>query len=262
MTNTNTNFIILIGGPGLFKGCDKAHDQTWTNYIVPVQLAAKRDLYSKGANEKVHWVVYEPPYKNRWFDDSVISKKEKQQDDGYNLHSIRKTATDRVKARQAKNYLHRFQQIANELNITYHGISKPSEFWDYLAKMKDKSISRVWYSGHASATSLMLGLMHNSSCKAAAMNKDRIFVTQISSYKNLAGKFITPGKLSKFYGCNTAEFAKEWKKVFKVNAAGAHGTINFGVVDKPSAIADVLSRIENSIPGVGEPGGPAGWTNY
>ena len=31
MTNTNTNFIILIGGPGLFKGCDKAHDQTWTN---------------------------------------------------------------------------------------------------------------------------------------------------------------------------------------------------------------------------------------
>jgi len=26
------HFIILIGGPGKFQGCDKAHDQTWTNY--------------------------------------------------------------------------------------------------------------------------------------------------------------------------------------------------------------------------------------
>ncbi len=37
------NFIILIGGPGLFEGCDKAHDQNWSNYIVPLQLAAQRD---------------------------------------------------------------------------------------------------------------------------------------------------------------------------------------------------------------------------
>jgi hypothetical protein len=31
-----TNFVILIGGPGLFMGCDKAHDQSWSNYIVPL----------------------------------------------------------------------------------------------------------------------------------------------------------------------------------------------------------------------------------
>jgi hypothetical protein len=49
-------FVVLIGGPGLFKGCDKAHDQSWTNYIVPVQLAAQTNLYKKQSIEVVHWV--------------------------------------------------------------------------------------------------------------------------------------------------------------------------------------------------------------
>jgi len=38
------NFVMLVGGPGLFKGCDKAHHLTWLNYIVPLQLAAQRDI--------------------------------------------------------------------------------------------------------------------------------------------------------------------------------------------------------------------------
>ena len=63
------------GGPGLFKGCDKAHDQSWTNYIVPLQLAAQKNLYKKQPDEVVHWVLYEPPYKKRWQDDSVITNK-------------------------------------------------------------------------------------------------------------------------------------------------------------------------------------------
>ena len=253
----NTNFIILIGGPGLFLGCDKAHDQTWLNYLVPMQLAAKRDLYNKGANEKVHWVVYEPSYKNRWKDDSVITKAEKKQDDGYNLHSIRKTAADKVKAKHAVNYLHRFKQIASSLNIKYHGISKPSEFWDYLAKMPDKSISRVWYSGHASGDGLMLSLEHDSSCGPIAKTKNMVMVSDIKTYKALSGKFIS-GKTSKFYGCFTSGFAQEWKRVFNVSAEGAYNKIDFGVIDKPSSIANVLTRIEQSVTSKG----PAGWTKY
>ena len=43
MTSPPTKrFIILIGGPTVFMRCDKEHDQTWSNYIVPMQIAAQR----------------------------------------------------------------------------------------------------------------------------------------------------------------------------------------------------------------------------
>lgn len=262
-----TNFIILIGGPGLFKGCDRKHDQVWRNYLVLMQLAAKRDLYNKSPNEKVHWVVYEPPYKNRWNDDSVITKNEKKESDSYGLHSIRKSAADRIKAKSATNYLHRARQIADGMNIKYHGINKPSEFWDYLSKMPDKSISRVWYSGHASIKGLMLSLGHGAinvhgNCNAGAIKTDMIYADKIDKYQKLSSKFIIPGKQSRFYGCNTADFAREWKRIFKVNTEGALGTIDFGVIDSSSSVANVLTRIENSIPKSGHTGGHAGWTRF
>jgi hypothetical protein len=133
------NFVILIGGPGLFMGCDKAHDQRWSNYIVPLQLAAERNWYKKQANEVVHWVVYEPPYRNRWQDDSVITKVEKLQDDGRNLHSIRKAAADKLIAMGASSYLERIKKMANSFGIRYKGINRPSEFWRYLETLQDNS---------------------------------------------------------------------------------------------------------------------------
>lgn len=69
-------FIILIGGPCVFKACDKEHDQTWSNYIVPLQLAAQKGFYER----RIYWLVYEPPYRSRWLDDSVITEEEQKQD--------------------------------------------------------------------------------------------------------------------------------------------------------------------------------------
>jgi hypothetical protein len=162
------NFVILIGGPGLFKGCDKTHDQSWTNYIVPLQLAAQRNLYRKQPSEVIHWVLYEPPYRKRWLDDSVITEEEKKQIDGYHLHSIRKAAADRILAKGALSYI------------------------------------------------------------------DRI-------------------KMIKFYGCYTNSFAKEWNSIFGAGAAGAKEKIDFGVVDRPSNIVNIMERIEKTPTSVGNP---------
>ena len=253
------NFVILIGGPGLFKGCDKAHDQNWTNYIVPLQLAAQRNLYNKQADESVHWVLYEPPYRNRWLDDSVITPKEQQEDDGYNLHSIRKAAADKLLAKGASSYINRIQMIANTHGIKYKGINKPDEFWGYLQSLSDNSITRVWYSGHASPDGLMLALAHDKVCRAIAFDKDMIKNSEILKRSSLKKKFRkTSNLVSKFYGCYTEEFAKEWNSVFGVSAAGAKKAIDFGVIDRPSNIANVMERIEKTPTLIGAPG----WKEY
>ena len=248
------NFIILIGGPGLFKGCDKAHDQSWTNYIVPLQLAATKNLYNKQPGETVHWLLYEPPYKNRWLDDSVISKKEKNEVDGYHLHSIRKAAADKILAKGASSYIARIQAIAGTLGIKYKGINTPAEFWTYLHSLGNRSITRVWYSGHASEKGLMLALTHNNRCQAAAFDRDMINVSAISKNRNLQNKFNkTTSLISKFYGCYTEGFAKNWNTTFGVSSAGAMQKIDFGVVDRASNIVNVMERIEKTPTSQGNP---------
>ena len=96
------HFIILIGGPDRFQNCDRKYDQTWSNYIVPPQLAAMHNSYNHTPDEKVHWEVYKKPYEFRWFDDSAITDAEKIQRDGAWLHSILKKATDKVRSKGAQ----------------------------------------------------------------------------------------------------------------------------------------------------------------
>ncbi len=255
-TPTKTHFIILIGGPGLFDGKDKAHDQTWLNYVVPMQLAASKNLYQKAAHETVHWVVYEPAYQARWKDDSVITPAEKREDDGYNLHSIRKQAADAVLTRGATSYLGRIQAIARKYSITYKGISKPSEFWKYLQAQPDGSISRVWYSGHASASGLSLSLRHNAA--GVALLDAIVGKKEIKTYAGLKSKFARGSSSeSNFYGCYTNGFAKDWHDTYGVRSAGAVSKIDFDL-NKPSPISNVLRRIETTSTSVGAPG----WTEH
>jgi hypothetical protein len=137
--------------------------------------------------------------------------------------------------------------IAKSRNITYKGISTPQEFWDYLATFPKNSISRVYYSGHASADGLFLSLAHDSACTAVANRKDIVFVNNISNHSALKEKFAasTPTP-SKFYGCYTSAFANEWRKVFGVPAEGALHKIDFGSVNRPSNIPNVLERLQQN----------------
>ena len=251
------HFLILIGGPGKFKGCDKAHDQTWLNYIVPMQLAAMRDYYRKQPNETVHWVVYEPPYKERWKDDSIITKKEKAQDDGYHLHSIRKIAADKVLKSGSGSYLERIKAISKKQGILYKGIQTPNEFWSYISTLKDGSLNRIWYSGHASGMELMLSLTHDNNCIASAFTRDTIPNTDLEDVtiqKIVKSKLATGTKTaSKFYGCYTAAIAKKWHSIFSTPAEGATLKIDFGVINKPSNIVNILERIEQTSTSIGKP---------
>lgn len=254
------NFIILIGGPGLFVECDKEHDQSWRNYFVPMQLAARDDLYKKMADESVHWVVYEPAYRERWGDDSIITPAEKKQDDGKNLHTIRLAAANKILKTGANSYLHRIQVVAKELGIIYKGIQKPAEFWAYLAGLPDQTISRVWYSGHAGGTGLMLSLTHAEKCGPVATREEMVMNAEIRVYALLGNKFNKASKqVSKFYGCYTSGFAQIWRETFGVPAAGAINKVDFGVVDRATTIkGDLLTRIEQTPTSQGVPS----WTEH
>ncbi len=204
-------------------------------------------------------MVYEPPYRNRGLDDSVVTKKEKKQDDGYNLHSIRKNATDKVKRRGAKNYLTRIRQIASLNNIVYKGINKPDDFWTFIGSCPKGSITRVWYSGHAGDDGLMLALTHNNQCGPAARRTDMIEKQYLKDRKKHADRFDPKTtKPFKFYGCHTDLFAKEWNRIFNVPTEGSVNKVDFGCIDRPSHIQSILKRLERTPTSAG----PPKWKSY
>lgn len=253
-TITNKRFIILVGGPGLFNSYDKEHDQTWTNYIVPLQLAAQRGLYQKASNEKIYWLVYEPPYRSRWKDDSIVTKQEQKEDDGAHLHSIRKSAAEKVKKYGAMSYLHRIKQIASQYKIVYKGINRRDDFWVFIGSCPKGSITRVWYCGHASKDGLMLALIHDGYHQAAAYKTEMIGVDMLAENKAKADRFDSKTtKFSRFYGCNTDRFAKKWKNIFKVPTQGAANKVNFGCIDQQSNYRNILKRIEETTTKNGSP---------
>lgn len=226
---------------------------------MPPQLASLHNWYNKAPDEKIHWVVYMNPYEFRWADDSIITEAEKKQSDGAWLHSIRKDAAMKVQRTGANSFLHRIQMIAAGFGITFKGIRTPQDFWDYLASFPKESISRVWYFGHASKDGLMLSLTHNNHCGVGALLTDMILAESLPPHSHLANRFDPKTKqASRFYGCYTNGFAQKWHQVFKVPTEGADQKIDFGVVNRPSNIPNVLERIIKTPTSAGDPG----WTKY
>lgn len=247
------NFVILIGGPGLFIDCDPRHDKTWLNYVAPMQMAAKDDLYKKAANEIVHWFVFEPPYEHRWIDDSEITLFERVEQFFVDaeLHALRKSAADKVKSKGAKSYLHRVKHLAAGFGITYHGLRKVDDFWTELAKFPDESISRIWYSGHAAGAGLFLSLSHDRQCTPVSNTVVQTSTISMKSAQIRTKIDSSSTKVSKFYGCGTKYFAEEWHRTFNVPTAGATYSITFAVLAKPGS--NVLTLIEQTPTPQGSP---------
>ena len=249
---------MLIGGPGTFESCDPGHDKTWLNYFYPIQIAAEQDLYRKRA-ETVHWVVYEPAYVVRWLDDSEVTALESVREvfSGKALHTVRKKAADAVISKGATNYVERIKALARGYAITYKGINKPQEFWDYLGSFPAKSISRVWYSGHATPDGLILQLTHSSECIASWTDESTVLKSDIPKQSAIKERFIAdPSRPSKFYGCATAGFASSWHDTFAVPTEGAKKSITFAGIF--GASQDVFTRLETTP----TPGGNPEWTKY
>jgi len=100
MPPTAKNFVVLLGGPGTYKGCDPAHDQTWSNYLVPIQIATRDKLLNQDHNEIIHWFVYEPAYIDTWKDDSSSPPINPA------LANNRKTKADRIISQGSSSYTH------------------------------------------------------------------------------------------------------------------------------------------------------------
>jgi len=250
-----TNFIVLIGGPGKFEPCDREHDLTWTNYIVPIQVAMQDKQLGLGPNEDIHWWVYAPAYRERWGDDTADIANKKLPA-GPELLDSRRAAIARVKATGANDYLERISHSATTLNAAFKPLEAPDDFWKRLQELPNKSVSRIWYFGHASPEGFMLKLSHSSTCTPQANQADMILTSKLAINSGLiSSKLATDGKTSKFYGCYTKGFAEQWNTRFGAAAEGSISKIDFGVTDRPSSIRDVLPRLEQST-------ATTGWTSF
>jgi len=240
------NFVILIGGPGIYDGKDTEHDKAWYNYVNPVMLATKAGKLAQD-NEKVYWVVYSPAYEARWnVDKEKPSWGEKHVYDS-DLSITRFDHTRKVINYGASDYMDYIKRKAEDYSknrsytIEVVFIDSAKQFWGFLEKLPDKNISRVWYVGHASGD-LWLNLYHSADhvaqMRGDKKDKEAIKADDIETSRNLKNKFSESKLSSKFYGCNTNEFAEKWSKVFEVKAEGAEGKINFQ--------NDDLTKLENS----------------
>ncbi len=237
------NFVILFGAPGIYYENDPAHDKAWYSYVSLAMSLAKKGKLSENKNETVHWAIYAPAYQSRWANDnqepSFWDKNIRDSD----LQVTRYAHVQKVIKSGAKNYIDYIEKKVASYNLlfkksnkvaNYHKvitIKSALDFWITLSKLDDDTISRVWYFGHA-AKDLWLSLYHPPPKYEASMlpskaKKEKIKVVDIKNFSHLKSKFYKSKLSSKFYGCKTSAFAKEWTKIFKVPAEGAKGRINF-----------------------------------
>jgi hypothetical protein len=239
-----THFIILVGGPGTFESCDRAHDQTWKNYIVPIQVAVQNKQLAATAAETMQWWVYAPAYSERWTDDLKDTANAKL-DRGKELLDSRGRDIANVRRANASDYLDRIARMAKSSKASFKALNSVGDFWKELQALPDRSVSRLWYIGHASSKGLMLKLMHDSSCAPAAQPSDMILVSDLATNSGLiSAKLAAKPGASKFYGCYTKDFAEQWNTRFGSATEGTTTKIDFGLIDAPSKIKEVLPRLE------------------
>lgn len=266
MPNTstqNTYFIVLIGGPGIAAPCDSHHDQTWKDYVVPIQLATKNSQVSLKPGETMQWWIYGPAYRERWLNDSQakvpaglspkFSHTKPSQQQIKEVTDLRKTG--------AVDYIDRIKAAAAAIGASVVVLEKPDDFWAQLQKLPDHSLNRLWYIGHASNDGLMLKLIHTDdptagACIPAANQADMIRVPALQEKgAQVISKFTNQGEPSKFYGCFTYAFAQQWNRVFHRAAAGAVNKIDFSVINQPSTFPQIMPRLEKSEANTG-------WTQF
>ena len=232
-----SNFIILIGGPGAYETCDTEHDAAWLNYVVPIQVGMQNRKILPRPGERIHWFVYEPAYVERWNDDvnSKIDFIEKQ--------------VKAIAAKGASSYMDRISTIANGLGVNLVKLHRKQDFWSKLSTFPNGSITRVWYSGHASSEGLMLKIKHSlpnsaGKCDAEASVSDMILVTELRP--ELSPKFASNPMPSVFLGCNTSKLAEYWNNNYGIPTQGANGKINFGLINLGPKSTSIIDRLKQS----------------
>ncbi|RKH79804.1 hypothetical protein D7Y21_33240 [Corallococcus sp. AB045] len=167
----------------------------------------------------MHWLIYEPAYKERWTSDQANKTSAPDQ---------YRQASDVIKKGRL-NYLDLIKYRAKQRGWKYEGISTAQGFWDYINKLKSTKVSRVWFYGHAK-DDLWLSLKHDTSDhEAVSPNSDAILT--FDDIKKIAAFSFVPQKKAdyphKFFGCNTKAFAEKWANALSVFAEGSLHKVDF-----------------------------------
>ena len=209
------NFIIFSGGPGTYEPCDKdAHDTSWSNYVDNILLLAARKQLGKKKTEDLIWYVYKPAYEKRWKDDVKNNRK----------------SVKEILRKGSKSYVDHLQKRAKKYGFYLYWIESRHEFWRKIKILRDP-IGRLWYFGHGS-NDLWLSVRHKK-CRPVKPGENEIIPLSSIKLQKIKSKFIqgvggyNKASSSRFYGCNTANFAKEWAERLGVYAEGAIGTLSF-----------------------------------
>lgn len=214
MARKTKTFVIVSGGPGLFYGPDKEHDQSWSNYVDNILLLANAGKFPGKPYEKVVWLVYRQAYEDRWADD--VRRKAKSVDDMGKAGS--------------QSYVHHLQRRADQYQWKLIWIAEAGDIWKEIQRAREK-VSRVWYFGHAKTNLWLTTTRRNGEVGEPA---DQKLIWSVDSIKALYQKrfYVTrkmydPDYSSRFYACNSAKFAQKWATTLRVFAEGGEGQISF-----------------------------------
>jgi len=221
---TKRNFVLISGGPGPFDNRDVEHDQSWANYVTPPLLLTDTEEKRKAfvaEDEEVWWFVYKPAYERRWMEDSSSSIE------------ARKKAVKQVKDRGFTSYVNLIEGRARERGWNLRWLNEADDLWKKLKTFSKRSISHIWYWGHA-RDDLWLSVQHDPGT-GVAVAPDPDEIIKISSIDSTLKNHFRKGavdRMNRFIGCNTVKFAEAWAKTFDVWAEGVEDKVNFASIHK------------------------------
>jgi len=213
------HFVLVSGGPGPFDTRDVEHDVSWANYVTPPLLmtdtAAKAAAF-QAADEQVWWFIYKPAYETRWTEDSAATD------------SRRVAEVKRVRDKGFASYVALLEARAKDRGWTLRWLDKADDLWTKLPTFRRKSISRLWYWGHA-RNDLWLSVGHSGSDGAAVAPSADAIIEVADIDAALAAKFQAGdrARVNRFVGCNTEAFAKAWASAYPVWAEGVQDKVDF-----------------------------------
>lgn len=208
-----SNLILVSGGPGKYEPADKAHDQSWKNYVWPPVLLAEGGKLKAAAGQDVWWFVYKPAYEARWADDLKAK-------------DFRQKQVEEIKKEGHASYVAKVEAWAEANKWKLRWFTSADDFWKKMATFQDP-IDRLMYWGHAQGD-LWLSLEHTGAIAHAPAMEAILRAADIADHAVLKERFQKGAKQqSQFWGCKTDPFAKAWHATMQTPTMGFEGDITF-----------------------------------
>ncbi len=241
------NFIVVLGAPGKYHTGDRDHDRTWLSYFVTLKAYLENEQ-DPPDNEIVHVLVYKKGYDDRFNDDDNF-----ESDDPWSAYLSRDAWRRNEHAEAVKDkliikrYWHKgtfeknvtdyysfmrkeLKAVANakKFDLVYSSINEVNDVNNYANRLKDNSITRLWFIGHAVDGELWLTLDHGTpDDPAAPVGPEKRLTIRPRNLQSIEKQkvFKASTKFSRFIGCNTATVTSEVPKSI-IEAWHEHSSLN------------------------------------